>query len=413
MSQLFLLISSAGSIILLGLMSIACLACAALIVWQRHQGADLRFELSQLDKLKENNVESEFVLRAMHLSTWHLNPKTMTITFDNDYRDRTGWVVPQHDDSYFKDLSNQIHPDDAKVVGKAMLSLCEGRTENYHVEYRVQIPNTKDYYWEESYATIVERDIDGRAASIVGTTMRIDARKQMEAALIDARNRAEESDQMKSAFIANISHEIRTPLNAIVGFTSLLPDITDNAERRGLVDLVNENTQKLLRIIDDVVNISRIESGQDQMVLSCFELNLALTDIIDNCRNELKPGVVINVSFASGQLMVTTDHNRFCEIIRHLLSNAIKFTQQGAVTVGYDNASDGHIHIWVRDTGKGIAEEHLDKVFERFFKVDEFIPGAGLGLSICQTMAASMGGSVTVQSKLGEGSTFTLDLPIQ
>lgn len=413
MSRIICLMSSFGSIAILILLILACLVFIGFIVWQRHQGRDLRFELEQLDKLKENNIESEFVLRAMHLSTWHLNPKTMVITFDNDFRDRTGWVAPQEDNSYFNDLSHQIHPDDAEAIGKAMLVLCEGRAENYHVEYRVLIPNTDKFYWEESYATIVDRDVDGKPTSIVGTTMRIDDRKQMEEALIEARNHAEESDRLKSAFIANISHEIRTPLNAIVGFTSILPDITDDAERRALLDLIHENTQKLLRIIDDVVNISRIESGQDQVVLSCFELNMTLTEIIDNARQDLKPGIEVNTQFGCDHLMVTTDFNRLSEILKHLLSNAMKFTQQGTITVGYEKPSDRRVSIWVRDTGRGIAEEDQKRVFERFFKVDEFVPGAGLGLSICHTMAYSLGGTVTVDSHLGKGSTFTLNIPIQ
>lgn len=413
MIQIVCLMSSFSSLVLLGLLILACFASIVLIFWQRRQSRDLRYELAQLDKLKGNNIESEFVLRAMHLCTWHLDPRTMAFTFDSDFRDRSSWVAPLNDDSHISHFQQQINADDAKIVEKSMRELCEGRTENYHVEYRVLIPNTGKFYWEESYATIVERDVDGLPTSIVGTTMRIDDRKQMEEALIDARNRAEESDRLKSAFIANISHEIRTPLNAIVGFTSILPDISDEVERRSLLDLVHENTQKLLRIIDDVVNISSIESGQSQMVLSCFELNMALTELIDSARRDLKPGVAMQTQYACEQLMVNTDYSRFREIMQHLLSNAVKFTHQGSVTVGYAVPAGGRVSIWVRDTGQGIAEENRQRVFERFFKVDEFIPGAGLGLSICQTMAFSMGGTVTVESKQGEGSTFTLDIPIQ
>ena len=413
MTVILLFNSSLNSVVLLGLMILACLVFIGLIIWQHRQSTDLRFELEQLDKLKENNIESEFVLRAMHLSTWHLNPKTMTITFDNDFRDRTTWIVPTTEDSSFDDLKQQFNADDAVRVGKAMLDLCEGRTENYHVEYRVLIPNSDKFYWEESYATIVERDVEGKPTSIVGTTMRIDDRKRMEEDLIDARNRAEESDRMKTAFIANISHEIRTPLNAIVGFTSVLPDITNDMERRSLLDMIHENTQKLLHIIDDVVNISRIESGQDQMVLTSFDLNMTLREISERYRQELSNNVELKTQFACEHINITTDYNRFCEILRHLLSNAVKFTNQGSIVLGYDVPKDGRLHVWVHDTGIGIAEEFQKRVFERFFKVDEFIPGAGLGLSICQTMAFSMGGSVSVKSKKGEGSVFTLDLPMQ
>ena len=413
MSRILCLMSSFNSISILILLIFLCLVFVGLIFWQRRQSRDLRYELEQLDKLKENNVESEFVLRAMHLTTWHLDPKTMAITFDSDFREHAEWVAPYDEDALFKELSQQIAPEDTERVGKALLDICEGRTETYHEEYRLRIPNTDRYFWEESFATVVERDIEGKPTSIVGTTMNVNDRKQMEEALVDARNRAEESDRLKSAFIANISHEIRTPLNAIVGFTSILPDITDDAERRSLLDLIHENTQKLLRIIDDVVNISRIESGQDQMVLSCFELNMTLTEIVDRARQDLKPGVEMNTQFACDHLTVTTDFNRLSEILKHLLSNATKFTQQGTITMGYAKPTDGRISIWVRDTGQGISEENQKRVFERFFKVDEFVPGAGLGLSICHTMAYSLGGTVTVDSHLGKGSTFTLNIPIQ
>lgn len=388
-----------------------------LFVWaiyrQRKTGKELSFELEQLDKLTENNIESEFVLKAMRLATWHLDPKTRALTLDSDFRDRSVWNSPLEEGILNRKLEQDLDPSDAERVAKAIDDLCEGLTENYHEEYRVIIPHSKKSYWEESYATIVERDVEGKPTSIVGTTMRIDDRKQMEEALIEARNRAEESDRMKSAFIANMSHEIRTPLNAIIGFTSVLPDVSTDEERKGLLDLIHENTQKLLRIIEDVVNISKIESGQDQTVLTTFDINLSLMEQIDRYRRDLKPGVEINTIFAKDSQTITTDYNRFNEIIKHLLSNATKFTSQGRIVVGYDNPSDGRIRIWVRDTGKGIDKENLERVFERFFKVDEFIPGAGLGLSICRTMAYSLGGSVTVDSELGKGSTFVLEIPIQ
>ena len=153
---------------------------------------------------------------------------------------------------------------------------------SYHEIYRVKVPYDNSLYWEESYATMADRDTDGKPMKIIGTTMRIDDRKAMEEALVKARNRAEESDRLKTAFIANMSHEIRTPLNAIVGFTSVLPDIDDEEERKSLLDLINENTQKLLRIVDDVVNISKIESGQEQLVMTTFDLNTMLAEAMSH-----------------------------------------------------------------------------------------------------------------------------------
>ena len=210
-----------------------------------------------------------------------------------------------------------------------------------------------------------------------------------------------------------MSHEIRTPLNAIVGFTSVLPDIDDQEERKSLLDLIHENTQKLLRIVDDVVNISKIESGQEQLMMTTFDLNTLLMENVSRCETELNTGVTISTSFAEDSLIITTDMIRLDQIMKHLLSNATKFTQAGTIEVGYDQPVDGRVVVWVRDTGKGIAEENLERIFERFYKVDEFIPGAGLGLSLCRVMASSLGGNVTVESELGEGSIFKVEIPIQ
>lgn len=406
-------LASISDLLLLGLMGVLFVVFVWLIFYQRRQGRNLKYELEQLNRLKENDVESEFVLRAMKLSTWHIDAKTMAVSYDSDFREKANGWIPQLDGTLLEESNKQLHPQDVGRVAMALEDICQGRTTDYREQYRVLLPQTKGFYWEESYATVAERDVEGKPTKIVGTSMRIDDRKAMEQALIEARNRAEESDRMKSAFIANMSHEIRTPLNAIIGFTSVLPDIDSAEERKGLLDLINENTQKLLRIIDDVVNISKIESGQEQVVLSNFDLNLVLAQNVDRYNLEMKPCVKLMTQYAKDSLMITTDFSRFDMIIKHLLSNAVKFTAQGTVVLGYDEPIDGRIHVWVSDTGKGVAEADQERIFERFYKVDEFVPGAGLGLSICRTMAYSLGASVSVESKLGEGSRFTLEIPIQ
>ena len=395
-------------ILLVSLVGLLLLAIV-LVFWQRRKGKDLAYELEQLGKLQKNNIEFDFVLKTMRLSTWHIDTRTREIVFDNDYRDKSDTYVP----AMGKELVAAMPDQDRNRVTKAIEDLCQGVREEAHEEYQIRLPHTKKTYWSESYAIVAERDIDGTPKRIVGTSMRIDDRKNLEQELVNARNRAEESDRLKTAFIANMSHEIRTPLNAIIGFTSVLPDVQDPEERKQLLDLVHENTQKLLVIIDDVVNISKIEAGQEELVMSNFELNLILQEQADRFMKETKPGVGFDVQFACEQQLITTDLNRLIEVVKHLLSNAVKFTNEGKITLGYDAPADGRIRIWVKDTGIGIAKENLERVFERFFKVDEFVPGAGLGLSICRTMAYSLGGSVTVKSQPGEGSTFFFEFPIQ
>ena len=208
-----------------------------------------------------------------------------------------------------------------------------------------------------------------------------------------------------------MSHEIRTPLNAIIGFTSLLPDVSGDEERKELIDLIQENNQKLLQIIDDVMNISKIESGDSVPVMSMVELNMTLTSVIDRLKVRIKKGVSLVTQFPKPEQYITTDVNHLMEMVKHLLLNALKFTEKGSVVVGYDQPVDKHIRIWVKDTGKGIPQDQFERIFERFYKIDEFVPGAGLGLPICRTMAQSLGGKITVESAPGEGACFTIEIP--
>ena len=394
------------------LMGLVMVALIFFLRMQVRHTKQIKSELNLLKSLEKHNVEYEFVLGVMRLSIWHLDTTTGQLTFEQDFREKGNKYFSNVDGKTFQETILALDSRDADRVNQALIDLCEGRRSSYHEMYRVKVPYDNSVYWEESYATVADRNADGKPTKIIGTTMRIDDRKAMEEALVQARNRAEESDRLKTAFIANMSHEIRTPLNAIVGFTSLLPDITDDAERQGLLDLVNENTQKLLRIVDDVVSISKIESGQEQLVMTTFDLNNLLIEAMNYFTSKVNPNVEMKQSFAQESLTITTDMIRLSTIAKYLVSNATKFTTQGIIEVGYDQPQDGRVVVWVRDTGKGIAEENLERIFERFFKVDEFVPGAGLGLSICRVMAYSLGGEITVDSKLGEGSVFRVSIPI-
>lgn len=390
--------------------SILLLSFVALFFYQRLVGKELALELTQLEKVQKHNIEYEFVLKAMKLCTWHIDAEARTITYDNDFRGKDDSVVLPPD-TPLDALFNYVFPSDVAHLSKSIEELCQCHVEELHEVYRVHLPHTNKSYWTESYAAVASRNDEGKAKRIVGTSMRVDDRKAMEGALVEARNKAEESDRLKSAFIANMSHEIRTPLNAIIGFTSVLPDVQGDDERRELINLIQENNQKLLTIINDVMNISKIESGKEQLVMTTFELNALLQSLADMFLPKLASGVELSTQFARNSIDVTTDLNRMTEVINHLLSNAVKFTMQGTITVGYDEPVGKRLRVWIRDTGKGIAPEHLERVFERFFKVDEYIPGAGLGLSICRTMAYSMGGDVGVESTLGEGSLFWFEFP--
>ena len=386
-------------------------ALVVAIVWQRRTGNELEEELQQLNKQKQKNVEFDFVLKAMGLSIWHVNAETGELYYDKDYREKREDQAVGVEGGSFRENSAMLVEEDAVRVNKAMDELCAGIRDSYHEQYRVMVEHSSKTYWEESYAIIAERDVDGKPLLIVGATQRIDSRKELEFALKQALSRAEESDRLKSAFIANMSHEIRTPLNAIIGFTSVLPDIEDNAERQELIGLIQENNQKLLRIIDDVMNISKIEAGKEQLQITAFDINMVLAELVNKYQPSVAEGVEMTTQFPVSQQEISSDMSRVMESMDHLIANAVKFTPQGSITVGYDPVNNHRIRLWVRDTGKGIAREDQERVFERFYKVDEFIPGAGLGLSICRTMAFSLGGNVGVQSEFGKGSYFWMEIP--
>ena len=392
-----------GALLLLGLI--------ISIIIQRRTGLRLKSELAELDKVKEGNVEYEFILKAMKLCTWHIDPKNHTITVDNDFREnQDNYVLPP--ETHLAILSEMIAKSDVQRVMTAIDDICTGRSNSYHQQYRVKSGHT-DTYWEEAYATIASRDADGNPAKIVGTSMRIDGRKKMEADLINARNKAEESDRLKTAFLANMGHEIRTPLNAIVGFADLLPVVENEADRNQLINEIQLNNRKLLRIIDGLVSMSKIEAEAKNLVKMQTDLVPLLNEIVKNHSTMIDTqNIILATQFPYSQLMMNTDVGKLSETIDHLMQNAVKFTTKGCITLGFDLQEGDHVRIWVKDTGKGIPEADQAKIFERFVKLDEYIPGTGLGLSVAKSHATSLGGTIGVESHPGKGSTFWVDLPL-
>jgi signal transduction histidine kinase len=396
-----------------GLGGVAAILLFALIFIQRRTGKRLKGELAELAKIRQGNVEYEFILKAMKLSTWQMDPRRRMITFSNDFRGgQDDHIIPP--DSSIDSLVDYLASSDAQRVRTAMDDLCEGRTSYYHQQYRVKSANVKGLtYWEESYATIADRDVDGNPVKIVGTTMFINDRKEMEAALIAARNKAEESDRLKTAFLANMGHEIRTPLNAIVGFADLLPVVENEEDRNQLIREIQNNNQKLLRIIDGLVSMSKIEAEAKNLVKSQTNLVEVLNEIAQTYMQMVdSQTVVLATQFPYTELMMTTDVAKLRELVDHLMQNAVKFTLKGSITLGFELIDGEHVRIWVKDTGKGIAEADKERIFERFVKVDEYIPGTGLGLSVAKSHAASLGGTIGVDSRPGEGSTFWVVLPL-
>ena len=383
------------------------------LFFQWHDRKTTTEELSHLSSMHKHGVEHELVLKAMKLATWRLDVEMMTITFDSDFRTRTDVLSPPLA-CPFDIIMQSVNVNDVERVRESLLALCKGAKTEYHEQYRVKAPHVDNEYWSESYATVSEHDDNGNPLVIVGTSSCIDEVKRLEQDLVDARNKAEESDRLKTSFIDNISHEVRTPLNAIVGFSDILPTVTDPNERDGLVSIIKENNRKLLNIFEDMMTISKAEASDDKtkMNITDFDVVPLLCGVVEEFdKKNVNPMITLKLDVAERSLMLHSDFGRLREIIVNFMSNALKFTAKGTITINMEQKDNGRVCISVTDTGRGVPEEAYDRIFDRFVKLDDFVQGAGLGLSVCRSYAFSLGGSVGVRSRLGEGSTFWVDIP--
>lgn len=383
------------------------------LFFQWHDRKTTTEELFHLSSMHKHGVEHELVLKAMKLATWRLDVEMMTITFDSDFRTRTDVLSPPLA-CPFDIIMQSVNVNDLERVRESLLALCKGAKTEYHEQYRVKAPHVDNEYWSESYATVSEHDDNGNPLVIVGTSSCIDEVKRLEQDLVDARNKAEESDRLKTSFIDNISHEVRTPLNAIVGFSDILPTVTDPNERDGLVSIIKENNRKLLNIFEDMMTISKAEASDDKtkMNITDFDVVPLLCGVVEEFdKKNVNPMITLKLDVAERSLMLHSDFGRLREIIVNFMSNALKFTAKGTITINMEQKDNGRVCISVTDTGRGVPEEAYDRIFDRFVKLDDFVQGAGLGLSVCRSYAFSLGGSVGVRSRLGEGSTFWVDIP--
>lgn len=266
--------------------------------------------------------------------------------------------------------------------------------------------------WIKQFLIQQTFDPDNGNIVLLGVNVDINEQKKTEEALREAKEKAESSDKLKSAFVANMSHEIRTPLNAIVGFANLLVTSEDKEDFDSFKQIIEQNSNQLLQLIGDILDLSKIESDTLDFVWSNVNVNAMMYELekIFQMRNAANPDVVIKCVASVGDCMIRTDRQRLIQVVSNLMTNAIKFTTQGSIIMGYEKRKE-EIYFYVTDTGCGIPEENQSQVFERFVQLDSFKQGTGLGLPICSSIIRAMGGKIGVKSKLGEGSTFWFILP--
>lgn len=386
----------------------------ALLGYQRRRRLSLQNELKLIGRLHHHSVEYELVLKTMHLATWRLDVSSEVLALDNDFRLQTD-DLGFRSDIHLSELIQRVEPEDRQEVERCFNEISKGIIEDLHVQFRFQLPTLDSSVWTEVYATVAERLPDGGVKSVVGTIQNIARRKQLESELILARNKAEESDRLKSAFLANISHEIHTPLNAIVGFSDILPMASSEEERQNMVNIIHENNEKLLRIFSDIVNLSTVEANEESKPIALSDVDVtALLDKLHQSyvHRSSNANLRILCDQAAGAITISSDEESLTTILGHFLDNALKFTERGIVTLGSKFMGDDMLRLYVKDTGPGIPVADRERIFERFVKLNDFIQGMGLGLSVSRMLAYRIGASLGVESEEGRGSIFWINLPL-
>ena len=303
-----------------------------------------------------------------------------------------------------------VVPEDQAVLKNFVGEVKTGKATSLRKEVRVCRENGK-YTWTSINVMVRDYRPQDGIIEMLCINYDITPLKETEQKLIIARDKAEELDRLKSAFLANMSHEIRTPLNAIVGFSSLLAETDSRNERQEYIKIVQENNELLLQLISDILDLSKIEAGTFNFVYTNVDVNETCAEIIKSMSMKVSKGVELIFEEPFPECYLYTDKNRFTQVISNFINNALKFTQQGSITLGYEQVSHQKIKFYVRDTGMGIPEEKQKSVFERFVKLNTFVQGTGLGLSICKSIVSQMGGEIGVDSTEGIGSCFWFTHP--
>ena len=305
--------------------------------------------------------------------------------------------------------SRHFHPDDRALLIQFLDDVRKGLTVKLSKEMRIY---REDGTCTWTYVHLLVRKYapQDQIIEIISINYDITELKRTEEMLVKARDKAEASDRLKSAFLANMSHEIRTPLNAIIGFSSLLASTEDAAEKELYNSLIGHNNKLLLNLINDVIDLSKIESGYLELHPDWVNLTELLDESIAEYIHQVPSGVELLTNYPAHDSLAELDRLRIKQILSNFLSNALKNTTTGRVEAFYE-VDHQFIRIGVKDTGRGIPQNMLEKIFERFEKLDSFAQGAGLGLSICKLIVEKMNGRVLVDSQLGIGTTFVIELP--
>ena len=310
-------------------------------------------------------------------------------------------------------IFSHMHPDDRKSVLDFYEKAKAGTERFFDGDLRIRPADGSDRWnWIHKSSMVTAYQSPNPRLELVEVNYDITVQKETEAELRAARDKAEESNRLKSAFLANISHEIRTPLNAIVGFSDLLMTVDDPAEQEEFRRTIQKNNTLLLQLFSDIIDLSKIDAGSFEYMPKPVCLYQFCAMMVQKMRNKVPEGVELQIDEDSPlDAWFSADSGYLNQVVTNFMSNAIKFTHQGTITVGYRIDARQQLEMFVEDTGIGISIENQEAVFDRFMKVDSFVQGTGLGLPLCKSIIEKMGGHIGVISELGKGSRFWFTLP--
>ncbi len=369
-------------------------------------------------KLIESEKRLELALESANEGFWDISLKENKVVYNKKFANLLGYISSERIEIDIDNWQHIIYPKDLKKIIKSWSRYKQGKTKLFKSDARIYLKNNT-LHWFSIHGKITETDTLGKPTRITGVLMDISEQKKIEIKLKKAKEKAEESDKLKSRFLANMSHEIRTPMNAILGFSDiLLAQDLECIEQAGYLDQIKSSGENLLNIINDIVDISKIESDQLQIRNEKFDFNKILKHIsysVDALIKSKNKNIAFKIDCKYPLLWIYSDPFRIEQVLLNLLSNAVKFTNKGEIILTINKVDNNVLLIKVTDTGEGISSDDINIIFERFRqaeKTTKINAGTGLGLAITKSLIELMGGFITVDSTVNIGSVFTITLPV-
>lgn len=361
---------------------------------------DVTYQYLHNEELENKDKKARLAMQTSDLVQWEYDNMTHLFNSSNEHIKGAETVLTCED--YFI----AVHPDDRERVKDIIDIMDEGRDETILFHKRLKYSNDDNWHYTTVYGTPFEKDCNGKVIKYIGFRRDDTEWQNISERLEEEKKKAQTADKLKSAFLANMSHEIRTPLNAIIGFSQLLTTTTDPEEREEFVQIINLNNDLLLRLINDILDLSKLESGMVELKRETFDLASFFDDFATTMKQRItNPNVQFRIVNPYRKCIVHLDKNRLAQIFTNFATNAIKYTPKGYIKMGYEYM-DGGLRLYVEDTGIGIPKEKQSRIFQRFEKLDDFAQGTGLGLSICKAISDAVGGRIGFESEYGKGSTF-------